>query len=290
MKKTTIALLTAAAMGTSGAVMAANHGPEISGRVDMSITNFDGEKTSFSDRSTVVGVGGSTELTGGLTGGYFVRGNYTGARTLEADYAFLNVSGDFGTLQFGRDDDIVYKFVTVPTDIFRTLSATGAASFADTTTPVDDEHIQYHLTVDAFTFGGYVDTSGVNGGDEDGINNYQIGGMFDYGMGRIAVVYADSDDTGESELYAGATLDLDVVSLAGYIADDSTDNNPYVVTASVPLNGMLTGIAGYGDDDNGTSNSVVGLVADLGGGLDARIEYASGDGDEGFALNARYSF
>ena len=299
MKKTTIALLTAAAMGTSGAVMAADHGPTVSGRVDMSIQNLDGEDVRFTDRSTVVGVGGSSELAGGLTGGYFIRASYTDTggvdgANLTTDYAYFNISGDFGTVQFGRDDDIVYQFAGANTDVWRGLGPVGSAKYGDQTA-VDafrNAHLQYRASVDALSIGAYLDTAAEAEDGENGTNNYQLGVHYDFGMAGASVIFADSDDDAvdESELTIGATLDAGVASFAALYSDDTNGNNPYVVQASVPLTDILTANVGYGDDDAGTTDVAANIFANLGGGFDTSIGYRNGDSGDGVQINARYSF
>jgi len=295
MKKTTIALLTAAAMGTSGAVMAANHGPEISGRVDMSITNLDGEKTSFGDRSTVVGVGGSTDLVGGLTGSYFVRGNYTvdandddpgddAESNVNADYASFTVSGGFGSLSFGRQDNVVYNFAGAHTDVYRSLPTTGRNLYGEAGFQ-PGEAIEYYGTFDMLTIGGYVDTAA-----GDGIDNVQLGGLVDFGIGNASLIYAEDDASDDSEVVFGAFVDFGVASIGGSYTDSFDGSNPFAVAAIVSLDDMFNVIVGYGDDDDGVEDYNVSVVADLGGGLDARVEYRGGDSQDGVALNARYSF
>ena len=293
MKKTTIALLTAAAMGTSGAVMAADHGPTVSGRVDMSIVNLSGEETSFGDRSTVVGVGGSTDLVGGLTGSYFVRGNYTvtgnednddAETNVNADYASFTVSGDFGSLSFGRADNVVYNFAGAHTDVYRSLGTTASSTYGEAGFQ-PGEAIEYYGTFDMLTIGGYVDTA-----EGDGIENVQLGGLVDFGIGNASLIYAEDDASGGSEVVFGAFVDFDVVSIGGSYTDSFDGSNPFAVAAIVPLDDMFNVIVGYGDNDDGIEDYNVSVVADLGGGLDARVEYRGGDSQDGVALNARYSF
>ena len=294
MKKTTIALLTAAAMGTSGAVMAADHGPTVSGRVDMSIVNLSGEETSFGDRSTVVGVGGSTDLVGGLTGSYFVRGNYTVTENedspgdadsnVNADYASFTVSGGFGSLSFGRQDNVVYNFAGAHTDVYRSLPTTASVTYGEAGFQ-PGEAIQYYGTFDMLTIGGYVDTA-----EGNGVENVQLGGLVDFGIGNASLIYAEDDASGGSEVVFGAFVDFDVASIGGSYTDSFDGSNPFAVAAIVPLDDMLSLHVGYGDDDAGIEDYNVSVVADLGGGLDARVEYRGGDSQDGVALNARYSF
>jgi len=289
MKKTTIALLTAAAMGTSGAVMAANHGPSAGGRIDVSVTNLDGDSTNFSESSSRLDVFGSTELVGGLTGSYFVRAAFGDrAEQLTTNYTHFTVSGDFGRVQFGQADNVVYNFAGVNTDRFRELGSLGGvtSTYGEAGFSTDaGQAIQAYTTIDMLTLGAYVDTA-----NSEGIDNVQVGGMIDFDMGNIGLVYAEDDASGDSEVVFGASVDLDIVSIGGHYSDKFDGSNPFAIAATMPLDDMFSLIAGYGDDDDGTSDYNVSLAADLGGGLDARVEYRNGDSQDGVALNARYSF
>ena len=304
MKKTTIALLTAAAMGTSGAVMAANHGPEFSGRVNLDIRNIEGDSTAFTrgleDRFEVSGTG---DLAAGMTGRYFLRlqegdgDNFT--------KAFYAVSGEFGEVLFGRDDDIVYKFVGVRTDVpFSNIRGVEDAFASSDTTDGQDVSLQYQLSVDALTFGAYVDTSDGENVDDfeasgDGFNNYQVGVQGDFGMVSAGLVYSDSDMVdADSELAFGATLNLDVATLSATVRDDSNGNNPISLFGALPLQNGLTAYAAYGDDDDGSDNAQFGVSADLGGGFVTYAEYVT-DGVEasdgttnnsGFVIGGQFSF
>ena len=304
MKKTTIALLTAAAMGTSGAVMAANHGPEVSGRINLDIRNVEGNSTEFTrgnpDR---VIFSGSGDLAHGLTGSYLLRFQSDNEGEFSTNKAFYTVSGDFGEVQFGRDgDDIVYRFVGVRTDLpWANLGGVADAAATGDTTNSDDVSLQYHMTVDALSFGAYVDTSDGEFDEDDfertgdGFNTYQLGVQGDFGMVSAGVVYSDSDFDGrESELAFGVTLDLDVATIGATVRDDSKDNTPVSVAGFVPLQNGLGAYASYGDDDDGFDNFLLGVSADLGGGLVTYVEYQDKldeDNDSsGFVLGANYSF
>ena len=305
MKKTTIALLTAAAMGTSGAVMAADHSPEFSGRVNLDIQNIEGESTSFTrgnaDRFEVSGTG---DLAAGMTGRYFLRLERNVASLVEDDNdkitdvtggdnftkAFYAVSGEFGEVLFGRDDDIVFKFVGVRTDVpYANIGGAVDSATGSDTTQGSNVSLQYQLSVDALTFGAYVDTAGSfeTAGpvgedqiefdrDGDGFTNYQLGVQGDFGMASAGLVYSDSEYTGrDSELALGVTLDLDVATISATVRDDSQDNTPVSVFGALPLQNGVTAYAAYGDDDDGSDNYLLGLSADLGGGFVTYAEYVS---------------
>ena len=298
MKKTTIALLTAAAMGTSGAVMAANHGPDFSGRIDFSYTNEseDGSSGSLSNRSSKLEVSGSGEGVEGINTFYYARLGLDENGDAGVDYALAGASGAFGSLQAGIDDDLVYKFAGAHTDVYRGLGTVSSAYYSDDFSFGDTASVQYSLTVDAFTVAAYADTA-----KEDGIERYQAAVGFDAGIGQVGLIYSDRDEEGDSsQVVFGGRVDLDMVSLRGHVSDDEDGNNPYAVAAIVPLTDILSLTVGYGDDDEGGSSVAAMLLADLGGGLDVNVGYrntSSGtvddDGDaveDAFNIGMRYSF
>lgn len=301
MKKTTIALLTAAAMGTSGAVMAADHSPEFSGRIDFSYTNEseDGSSGSLSNRTSKLEVSGSGEGVEGINTFYYARLGLDENGDAGVDYALAGASGAFGSLQAGIDDDLVYKFAGAHTDVYRGLGPVSSAYYSDDFSFGDTASVQYSLTVDAFTFAAYADTAGTtkldrnvavtdDDGNEtgkfeqeeatvdnpDGIERYQVAVGFDAGIGQVGLIYSDRDEAGDSsQVVFGGRVDLDMVSLRGHVSDDENGNNPYAVAAIVPLTDILSLTVGYGDDDEGGSSVAAMLLADLGGGLDVNVGY-----------------
>ena len=298
MKKTTIALLTAAAMGTSGAAMAATHGPEFSGRVNGDIQNVSGEDTEFtSGNAERLEINGGGDLVGGLTGTYFVRFQAGDAgddvlQNIETTLVNYTISGDFGAVTVGRDDDLVYKFVGVRTDIpYANLAGVPASFRSSDYTAGSDNSLQYQLGVEALTVGAYVDTS--TAGD-NGFDNYQVGATYDFGMASAGLVFSDSDaQDGDSELSFGVSTSLADVTLAAVYDEDSNGNNPFSVFAGVPLQGGLFAYAAYGDDDVDRDDFLVGVSADLGGGFATYVEYQNdldGDGQEGVVLGSQFNF
>lgn len=298
MKKTTIALLTAAAMGTSGAAMAATHGPEFSGRVNVDFQNVNGEDAEFTtgnpDRLEINGGG---DLVGGLTGTYFVRfqaGDVDDAvlQNIETTLVNYTISGDFGAVTVGRDDDLVYKFVGARTDIpYANLAGVPASFRSSDYTAGSDNSLQYQLSVEALTVGAYVDTS--TAGD-NGFDNYQLGATYDFGMASAGLVFSDSDaQDGDSEISFGVSTSLADVTLAAVYYEDSNGDNPFSVFAGVPLQGGLFAYAAYGDDDVDRDDFLVGVSADLGGGFATYVEYQNdldGDGQDGVVLGSQFNF
>ena len=298
MKKTTIALLTAAAMGTSGAAMAATHGPEFSGRVNVDIQNVSGEDTEFTTgNADRLEINGGGDLVGGLTGTYFVRFQAddvddAALQNISTTLVNYTISGDFGAVTVGRDDDLVYKFVGARTDIpYANLAGVPASFRSSDYTAGSDNSLQYQLSVDALTFGAYVDTS--TAGD-NGFDNYQFGATYDFGMGSAGLVYSDSEEQkGGSELAIGVSGNVADITLAAVYYDDSEDNNPFSLFAGMPLQGGLFAYAAYGDDDVGRDDFLVGVSADLGGGFVTYVEYQDdldGDGQNGVVLGSQFNF
>ena len=298
MKKTTIALLTAAAMGTSGAAMAATHGPEFSGRVNVDFQNVSGEDAEFTTgNADRLEINGGGDLVGGLTGTYFVRFQAGDVgddvlQNIETTLVNYTISGDFGAVTVGRDDDLVYKFVGVRTDIpYANLAGVPASFRSSDYTAGSDNSLQYQLGVEALTVGAYVDTS--TAGD-NGFDNYQVGATYDFGMASAGLVFSDSDaQDGDSELSFGVSTSLADVTLAAVYYEDSNGNNPFSVFAGVPLQGGLFAYAAYGDDDVDRDDFLVGVSADLGGGFASYVEYQNdldGDGQDGVVLGTQFNF
>ena len=297
MKKTTIALLTAAAMGTSGAAMAATHGPEFSGRVNVDFQNVSGEDAEFTTgNADRLEINGGGDLVGGLTGTYFVRfqagDDDEVLQNIETTLVNYTISGDFGAVTVGRDDDLVYKFVGVRTDIpYANLAGVPASFRSSDYTAGSDNSLQYQLGVEALTVGAYVDTS--TAGD-NGFDNYQVGATYDFGMASAGLVFSDSDaQDGDSELSFGVSTSLADVTLAAVYYEDSNGNNPFSVFAGVPLQGGLFAYAAYGDDDVDRDDFLVGVSADLGGGFASYVEYQNdldGDGQDGVVLGTQFNF
>ena len=293
MKKTTIALLTAAAMGTSGAVMAANHGPEFSGRLDIRYSNEsgDGNNGTLNGGSSQFEVSGSGEAIQGITTSYYLRLNVldlSDSEEMAFDYRVLRASGDFGTVSAGVDDDLVYKFAGAHTDVFRTLDIPSSAYYSDDYEFGEINSLQYSFGIEGVTFAAYADTSA-----DDGIERSQFAVGYSAGPADFGLIYSDRDDAGdESQLVFGTRIDLDLVSLRGHVSDDESGNNPYAVAAVVPLTDMLTFTAGYGDDDVDESSAAFMLMANLGGGLDVHIDYRNGGSgvEDAIGAGARLSF
>ena len=299
MKKTTIALLTAAAMGTSGAVMAADHGPHFAGdlRVVYSTNAGDTREDALSTNRLKLQVFGSQDAMAGTEAFYFFRlsADEDGVQeAVESDYALIGLRGDFGEVQVGRDDDLVYKFAGARTDLFRAHlpggGAAGNATYATGPAGVlyennGGESIQYSVNVDAVTVAGFVDTA-----ESDNIDTAQLAVGFDFGMGNVAAVYSDRDTGAQSEFFGAATLSLDVVEISASMGRNEADNNPASLAVSGPLTGNVSYQLGYADDDAGISDAIGQVIIDLGGGFETFGSYRTGDSDDGFVLGAQYNF
>ena len=291
MKKTTIALLTAAAMGTSGAVMAADHGPHFAGDLRVIYnTNADDEtEDALSTNRLKLGVFGSQDAMAGTEAFYFFRLNAEGEVT--SDYALIGLRGDFGEVQVGRDDDLVFKFAGDRTDLFRgQFPGDGAAGFNTSATGTnfrrdEGESIQYSVNVDAVTVAGFVDSAA-----SDNIDTAQLAVGFDFGMGNVAAVYSDRDTGAQSEFFGAATLSLDVVEISASMGRNEADNNPFSLGVSGPLTGNVSYQLGYADDDAGISDAIGQVIIDLGGGFETFGSYRTGDSEDGFVLGAQYNF
>ena len=300
MKKTTIALLTAAAIGGSSLAIAAEvTGPDVFGRIEFQATDTDTTDVAFSNSDSKLGVtGGATGLFGGVDGYYSARidlvSGQDSAPTAADDkefntyYTYVGIKGAFGDFRFGEDDNLVYKFAGVHTDIIRELDP-GSDAYAAYSDLVDFDatSAQYHYTFENITVAAFADTNG------DGINNVQFGASADFGPATVGLVHADDGADGEdSEIWAGGSLDLGVASLRATVGDQRDGTNPYVLGAVVPINDVFTGTLAYGNDDNAANDSdvVAQIRANLGGGLEWNASIRNGDADNGVGTSLRFTF
>ena len=294
MKKTTIALLTAAAMGTSGAVVAANHGPNFSGDVRVIYSEAD---DAISTNRVKLNVSGSADAMAGTEAFYFVRFNAEDgvdvdgeANGVSRDYGFVGLRGDFGEVQAGSDDDLIYKFVGARTDLFRAqVPSTDANGFslAGGSGETFSNNVQYSVSVDAFSVAALVDTA-----ESDNIDTTQVAVGYDFGMGDVGIVYSDFDASDNSEIYVGASLNLDVATVSGFYGQNNADNSPYSLAVSGPLTGNISYQLAYADGDGAADDAatIAQVIFDLGGGLETFANYRTGDQEDGFVLGAQYNF
>jgi len=306
MKKTTIALLTAAAMGATSVAVAESTGPDFSGRVDIRFTDVDeitdgGEITNSGEldatnASSKLAVSGSTdELVGGMSADYYARVALVESGAADVDYAYTGITGDFGRVQAGIDDDLVYKFVGGKTDLYRGVNPVNAAEYSTGYGFGQEASLQYHLGVENFTFAAYADTGEDAAELSTGIDRTQFGVHANVGPLDLGLVYADRDiEDYDAEVFVGASLDMGVASLAATFAEDDSNNNPYHVALQAPLTSILTGTLGYGDNDQSGADELTDVTAqiraNLGGGVEINTAYRDGDSGDGFVVGARYSF
>lgn len=291
MQKTTIALLTAAALGTSGLAAAQMDGPNFSGRVDIRFNDVDGSDLNGSNASSKLAVsGGSDDAIAGLSTFYYGRialRESTGAATgNDVDYIYTGFEGDFGRVSFGIDDDLVYKYVGAYTDLYRGVGPATDAIYSSGYAFGEEPSVQYSIDVGNFSAAAYADT-GV-----DGANRTQLAASADVGPVSVGAAFADSSDRDDSEAAIGGSVDAGIASLRATYIDRDNDTKPVHVAAVVPLNNVFTATVGYGDIDNAAGDTEVNgmLMADLGGGLDLNLSVRDGDTNDGVSAGVRYSF
>lgn len=299
MKKMTIALLTAAAMGTSGFAVAQS-GPDFGGRIDFRYTDIsdDGSAGDLDNASSKFVVSGDGEGIAGISTFYYTRLGLDELdeddRSAGVDYAYAGAEGAFGRLQAGIDDDLVYKYAGVFTDVFRGVAPTETAYYSDDFSFGDTDSLQYSIDVNNVSLAAYADTSSADGSDEpgdgDGLERAQLAASVDLGAATLSAVYSDRDSADDEQLVFGAHVDAGIATIGGHVSDDEAGNNPYAVAAVVPLNDVFTATVGYGDDDVDNSDVTGMIMANLGGGLDVNASYRNGDSDDGFVIGTRYSF
>ncbi|RZU99437.1 porin [Spiribacter vilamensis] len=306
MNKTTIALLTAAALGTSGLAAAQTDGPNFSGRVDIRFNDVEDSQVSGSNASSKLAIsGGSDDAIAGLSTFYYARiallENDNSAFNApdesygnSIDYAYTGFEGDFGQLSFGIDDDLLYKYVGAYTDLYRGVGpATGGGGlYANVNRFGQDASIQYSIDVQNFSVAAYADTADDGNG---GLNRTQLAGSVNLGALDLGVAYSDNDiDNNDDQIALGGSVDVGIASFRATYLDDAEGNNPVHAAAVVPLSDIFTATVGYSVTDNTDDDNEVNamLMADLGGGLDLNVSARDSDTDgrDGVSVGARYNF
>ena len=285
MKKMTIALLTAAAMGGSSLALAADvTDPSIFGRIQYQLTDTDGSDFDGTMNSQHIGASGSASgLLGGLDASYYTRigGDSDGT---SVEYAYINVGNEAVTAQYGRNDDLVYQFVDIHLDIDRAYGGAAAAVFNG----ADSFRVTSDFGGSPVTIGAYANDKGDNG-----INEIQFAGSVDLGAVALAAAYSDSDSTGEDEFSFAANVDAGFASVRARVRETDAGTNPIALGAVAPLTPSTNLILIYGDDDadtNSKSDAYGEIRTDLGGGLDVYAGVRSGDNPTKVFLGSRWAF
>ena len=302
MKKMTIALFTAAAMGTSGFAVAQT-GPDFSG--DIRINNTDGNTNTLTVQRIRLEVSGAGEPTVGTETFYYLR--FAGDREddvsgngadVRRDYGYIGLRGEMGQISAGFDDDLVYKFAGAQTDVFRSQlpgsgddlgdSAAGFTTYSTGHGTFEDPSVQGEVNVGIVTLAGYADTS-----EGNGLERVQVAGSIDLSPLTVAAVYSQRDttpNTNDSEYYLSGGYDAGLFSVGAHVGRTEIDTNPYGFAVSIPVNGNISTAIGYGDNDNGLADAMGQVIYDLGGGLDVFANYRTGDSEDGLLVGAQYTF
>jgi len=288
MKKMTIALFTAAAMGTSGFAVAADvTGPTPIGRLDVDIVSPEDGDTTVSQKDAFIGLTGSaTNLLGGIDASYYTRLATNGTGTKNLEYGYITFSGDFGSLTAGRNDDLAYRFAGVKTDVLRGGTSdefNGSEFFVDSVLQYTND-----FGGSPVTFGVSVDSDGTN---EDIGDETQIGVDYDAGVANIAAVYSEQDTADTDELFVAATVDVGVATIIGNYLDDAADDTGYNVGFVAPLNDAVNLTVLHTDDaELDSADTVVQVLANLGGGVDVYAGTQMGDLDSVTYMGTRWGF
>jgi hypothetical protein len=291
MKKTTIALFTAAAIGGSSMALAADvTGPSIFGRVDIRAADADSGNFDIKNGSSKLGFsGGASDLAGGLDASYYIRGAYDdGGYT--PDYYFVNLGNDDVRLIVGHDDDLVYQYTGAHTDVFR--GQQGGGYYADTsafgayaTSANFKESAKVKINAGPIQIGGFAET------DADGLNRTQVGATGTFGMATFGVVMSDQEENDNgSEVFFGTAIDAGFTSLRATVADRNTDEMQVALAAVTPISNNVNLTLGFDEADSNGDNVIAMVLADLGGGLSVYGGGSSGDGDDNITTGVRFTF
>jgi hypothetical protein len=290
MKKMTIALFTAAAMGTSAFAVADEHGPTISGDIRFiyndNNTDTPDTQNQISNNRLKLAVSGASDAGNGNEAFYYFRMSSKN-NDPTVDYKFIGMRGDFGSLQVGNDDDLVYKFAGAHTDLFRGQlpggSAAGNATYS-TDYAFYDPSVQYSVDINDLTIAAFADTSA-----DDGVERSQAAASYDFGPATVAGIYSNSDKGGD-DLFGSISMDLGVATLGASVGSREDGTNPISIALSGDVTETLSAQVGYADDNNGTADTIGQVIANLGGGMSVFGNYRIGDSENGFVVGAQLNY
>jgi hypothetical protein len=297
MKKTTIALLTAAAMGATSVAVAESTGPDFSGRVDIRFTDVDkvvdsndetllrnsGELDATNASSKLAVTGSTDELVGGLTTDYYARLALAESGGADVDYIYVGLNGAFGRLQAGIDDDLAYKFVGAKTDLHRGLNPTGAALYADGNAASfgTEPSLQYHLDTGAFTVAAYVDTAdaGNDGLTDDELNVTASEGGFSFEDADGDISAPANQSTGIDHTQLGVHTNVGPLALGAVYSDRDIADYDAEFAIGATLDMGVASLAATFAESTGNNNPYnVAIQAPLTSVLTGTLAY--GDNDE----------
>ena len=316
MKKMNIALFTAAAMFATTAVAEVEiDGPTLGGRIQTVISDGDalsddaliqntGDGNTAGDQVFLAASGSATGLVGGFDMSYYLRAMGASGDVIQNSfpYSYVDFEHDALTVQAGRNDDLIYRFVESHNFANRGREYTGVES------PEFGNSDQISLTSD---FAGSPVTLGIYANDEgkSGINTTQFGLSADLGPATIAAVHSISEDDVNSDpagrrdgaTYFGGTYDFGMGNISGRIANLDSGETPYAVALGLPVTQNTTIRLFYGDDngENNTGSSLETVNAEvrtmLGAGLSVFAglnegEDTNGDSADNIYVGSRLSF
>ncbi|QJQ05848.1 porin [Undibacterium piscinae] len=283
MKKSLIALAVLSAV--AGAAQAQSN-VTVYGVLDMAINNESNGVGSGGATKTALDSGvqsgsrlgfkGSEDLGGGLKANFKLEMgvNADAGKSAQGGLAFgraawVGLSGDFGALQFGRQNKPVFNAVD-SIDPFETgiiggtagdsTSATGLGNLFFASNPRSDNTANYTTN----NLGGFTGTVAYTFGEQAGDTGKasQIGASATYAAGPLSAVIAYNTEKDKStpalnlkHTFAGLTYNFNVVKLAaayglvkadaGYSPNGKVDNRLWMIGATVPVSAAGAVIGSY---------------------------------------------
>ena len=290
MKKTIIAASIAALV----AAPAAFADLKVSGQINIELENKDGTSDTFMDENADIVFSGSEDLGNGMKAFFKIATSPDGSgASLGEDDRFVGLSGDFGSIKFGRYETMMTSHGT---DMANSLASTEVLSVeaqpVDSSNTRGNEGVNYTspsfngITV---SVGGWISGTGENYSstntsefdETEAMVQYSNNGLTvryvsrnsdtatedssvigaTYTMGDLTVGLTDlsSDDTSEEATIVGAKYKMGNNTLgAAYVADHNTAANDgdYIVTAKHSLSKSTTVWVGFEDKANVDTTSI----------------------------------
>ena len=274
MKKTVLAFAVAAAMGVP-AVAAAD--TTLYGLFDTSIdyVNDAATTTRMANNSSRLGVRGSEDLGGGLSGIFQLEMSFDSTDTQDEGVTdnrntFVGLAGDFGSLRLGQFDS-AYKTSFNPANFLgltwgdiasvlkRGLEAREANIVQYSSPNINGLRVAADYTVD----------------DKD----YSLSGSYSAGSLMVMAAYRnESDVTDDAAYMVGGTFTIDDLTLAA-VYENRNSNNGYLLAARYNL-GQVYIAANYMDDGADAKQFALGGGYRFSSRTQAYVAVANNDGGD----------
>jgi len=265
-------LLATTALVALGGVSVAHADLSISGAYEFDYVDTDGTVAVANDGNIKFTGTGSAD--NGIN--YTVVGNYKiGDLTAEsgAEDAYVQASGDFGTLIFGKGDNAAERMDGSLGKNLDIHSSGAKASTSQVAATLDDSITYISPNINGVTFGYTTQPEAA------GVSSYIV----TYSGNGISAHYAANDTKSQM----GLSFSMSGATIAVGAGDDGSASNAKSTDFGVKyaLNDTTTVAAMTASADNGEKYSNIGAKITLGGGAYTMVEYASAKDTAGATSN-----